>query len=125
LSLQGKNDHFLHFSALKYIILRATTEGMNMNAGRNRFLLVICLALGLMFESAEADTDQATEQRIDAAVERAMTQFQVPGMTVAVVNKGEVVYSKGHGVREIGNEDAVDRDTPSRPCCPGKTWRFL
>jgi CubicO group peptidase (beta-lactamase class C family) len=84
---------------------------MNMNVSRNRCLLVICLALGVMFASAEADTDQATEQRIDAAVERAMTLFQVPGMTVAVVNKGEVVYSKGHGVREIGNEDAVDRDT--------------
>ena len=86
-----------------------------MNANWDRFLLVIYpvlgLALGLMFETAAASTDQATEHRIDAAVERAMTLFHVPGMTVSVVHKGEVIYSKGYGVREIGIEDPVDGDT--------------
>jgi len=86
-----------------------------MNTNWNRFCLIIypvlCVAFALPIESSAASTDQAIEQRIDAAVERSMTLFQVPGMTVSVVHKGEVVYSKGHGVREIGINDAVDSDT--------------
>lgn len=52
-----------------------------------------------------------TTESIDAAVERTMTEFGVPGMTVSVVHQGEVVYAKGHGIRETGNRDAVDEDT--------------
>ena len=86
-----------------------------MNLSRNRFLLQIYplffLTLGLIFGSSAASANQSTEKSIDAAVERAMKVFQVPGMAVSVVHNGEVVYSKGHGIREIGQEDRVDNNT--------------
>ncbi|ORI21749.1 serine hydrolase [Rhodococcus sp. 1168] len=40
-----------------------------------------------------------------------MESSKIPGMAIAVVHKGEVVYSKGFGVREVGKDDAVDGDT--------------
>ena len=86
-----------------------------MNPSRNRFLLQIYplffLTLGLIFGSSAVSANQSTEKSIDAAVERAMKVFQVPGMAVSVVHNGEVVYSKGHGIREIGQEDRVDNNT--------------
>ena len=40
-----------------------------------------------------------------------MSTFDVPGMAVGVVHEGEIVYARGHGVRELGQEGAVDADT--------------
>jgi len=40
-----------------------------------------------------------------------MEAFQTPGIAVGVVRGGELVYAKGHGVREIGRPDPVDPDT--------------
>lgn len=63
------------------------------------------------FEDDDSAADQVTEKAIDALVQGAMKLFQVPGMAVSVVHDGELVYSKGHGVREIGGADMVDADT--------------
>ena len=48
---------------------------------------------------------------LDAQVRRAMQEFSVPGMAVAVVKDGQVVHAKGYGVRRAGAPDAVDADT--------------
>ena len=70
--------------------------------------LIACLlalyAPGLIAAGLDADT-------IDDLVARAMKTFEVPGMAVGVVKEGEVVYAKGHGVRELGRDDAIDTDT--------------
>ena len=48
---------------------------------------------------------------LDAQVRRAMQEFSVPGMAVAVVKDGEVVHARGYGVRRAGASEAVDADT--------------
>lgn len=40
-----------------------------------------------------------------------MAHYKVPGVAVAVLKGGEVVYAAGFGVREAGTRDAVDADT--------------
>ncbi|MFF9068273.1 serine hydrolase [Streptomyces sp. NPDC014891] len=57
-----------------------------------------------------ADVDRAVD-RIDPDVAELMRKTGVPGVSVAVVYKGEVVHIKGYGVREVGKEGAVDADT--------------
>jgi len=52
-----------------------------------------------------------SKQAIDAVVQRAMSEFQVPGMSVSVVYEGSVYYAEGHGIAEIGGEQAVDAGT--------------
>lgn len=56
--------------------------------------------------------------RIDSAIaglddiaERTMKQTGIPGMSIAVVRDGKVVYAKGFGVRKAGTTDPVDADT--------------
>ncbi len=51
------------------------------------------------------------EADIDRLAKRAMKAFDVPGMAIGVVKDGEVVYLKGHGVRELGQPGNVDADT--------------
>jgi CubicO group peptidase (beta-lactamase class C family) len=48
---------------------------------------------------------------LDAHVARAMGEFGVPGMAVAVVKDGAVVLAKGYGVRRAGEPGPVDADT--------------
>jgi len=50
-------------------------------------------------------------QRLDATVERVRSQFDVPGIAVAVVKDGQVVLERGYGVRTLGQPDPVEADT--------------
>jgi CubicO group peptidase (beta-lactamase class C family) len=40
-----------------------------------------------------------------------MKTFDVPGVGVAVVKDGEVVFAKGYGVRKLGENASVDSHT--------------
>lgn len=48
---------------------------------------------------------------LDAYVARTMREFGVPGMAVAMVKDGEVVLSRGYGVRRLGESAPVGPDT--------------
>ena len=48
---------------------------------------------------------------LDAALTQGARDWQVPGLAVAVVKDGSVVFSKGYGVREFGKPGSVDEHT--------------
>lgn len=47
----------------------------------------------------------------DAYVATVMRTFEVPGLSVAIVKNGQVVLSRGYGVRELGRPERVDGQT--------------
>lgn len=49
--------------------------------------------------------------QLGAWVEAARERFEVPGIAVAVVKDGQVVFEGGWGVRELGQPDPVDAHT--------------
>src|SRR3546814_3208243 len=82
-----------------------------------------CLALLLAFScgtvSAASPAPAAAEAAavppqlhdLDAHVERVREQFDVPGISVAIVQDGEVVLERGYGVRKLGEPAKVDAPT--------------
>lgn len=48
---------------------------------------------------------------VDAFVARVMQAFSVPGVSVAVVKDGRMVYAKGYGIRKLGEAGRVDSRT--------------
>ncbi|HEU4698588.1 MAG TPA: serine hydrolase [Gemmatimonadales bacterium] len=48
---------------------------------------------------------------LDAWVQRAMRELEVPGVGVAIVKDGRVVLAKGYGVRQAGRPEPVDAHT--------------
>ena len=52
-----------------------------------------------------------SKDAIERSIQRAMDEFQVPGMAISVVYDGGIYYSAGHGVLEMGAEQAVDDTT--------------
>lgn len=52
-----------------------------------------------------------TPQEIDDFVEKTMNEWNVPGLSLAIIHKGEEVRLKGYGVRERGQDKPVDGKT--------------
>ncbi len=59
---------------------------------------------------ATAQIDAALAQ-LDGVAAEVMRRTKIPGMAVAVVKDGQVVYAKGFGVRRVGSPERVDPDT--------------
>jgi CubicO group peptidase (beta-lactamase class C family) len=71
--------------------------------------LALLLAAAVLVVPASAQV--APPPGFDAYVERVMERFDVPGLSVAIVKDGEVVLTKGYGVRRLGAADPVDATT--------------
>ncbi|MEJ0106092.1 MAG: serine hydrolase domain-containing protein [Bacteroidota bacterium] len=54
---------------------------------------------------------QVSSAGVDSLVQRAMKEFNVAGIAVAIVKDGKIVYEKGFGVRSIATKLAVDEHT--------------
>jgi CubicO group peptidase (beta-lactamase class C family) len=79
---------------------------MRLQSARAALLAAACLA-----SPALAKEKPQPLAGLDAHVARAMREFAVPGLSVAVVKDGRVVHAKGYGVRRLGEPAAVDADT--------------
>lgn len=67
---------------------------------------------GTAAPAATAQTAAALDPaQLGAWVEAARERFEVPGIAVAVVKDGQVVFEGGWGVRELGRPDPVDAHT--------------
>jgi CubicO group peptidase (beta-lactamase class C family) len=69
--------------------------------------LVILVALFV----TSAFGQRSAPKDLDAWVQRAMKTFDVPGVAVAIVKDGEVVATKGYGIRKLGEPAKVDEHT--------------
>ena len=79
------------------------------------FLAVLLLGLSLgAVTTLPAQTAQRTAALpadLDAYVSRVMREFEVPGVSLAVVKDGRVLVTKGFGVRTLGRPEVVDAQT--------------
>src|SRR4051794_11431778 len=78
-----------------------------------RILIValLCSLDAVWSPAARLPQSQSSAPDFDAVVQRAMTAFEVPGLSLAVVKDGKVVVAKGYGVRKLGEASAVDGKT--------------
>lgn len=54
---------------------------------------------------------QLTSSEVDTLVENALKEFNTAGAAVAIVKDGEIIYSKGFGVKSIDTNEPVNKDT--------------
>ena len=54
---------------------------------------------------------QSNIEVFDKYVETARNQWQVPGLSIVVVQEGKVLLSKGYGVRQLGGNEPVNSET--------------
>src|SRR5690554_6415788 len=61
-------------------------------------MLTVVLAAAL---AAPASGQPGPLQGLDAYVEKAMSDWEIPGLAIAVVKDGETVWARGFGVRDL------------------------
>lgn len=69
-------------------------------------LLVAFFALSITSSKA-----QMAPADVDALVEKTLKTFDVPGIAVAIVKDGKIVYAKGYGVASLATGKKVDENT--------------
>jgi len=84
----------------------------------SRILLLCCLSLCTAQSVSGQDTTPAasvpaapTADILRTLIEQSRTAWDVPGLSVAVVHRGQVILSAGFGVRELGQAEPVDGGT--------------
>ena len=68
------------------------------------FILIFCM-------SALTQSQNVDLQKLDIYFEKATKDWGMPGMSVGIVKDGEIVFSKGYGVLEIGKPGKPDGNT--------------
>ncbi len=59
---------------------------------------------------------------LDAFIRQAMTDYGVPGASVAVVRNGKTIFLKGYGTRRVGENAPVDENTVFQIASDTKTF---
>src|SRR6187402_3504124 len=72
---------------------------------------ILLFTLLIAFVSSQAQTIDPKVKEFDAYVEKSRSLYQVPGLALAVVKDGKVLFKKGYGVRQLGTTNAVDTQT--------------
>ncbi len=74
--------------------------------------LRLLLLITLIFSGARFATAQdAALQGLDDYVNKAMKEWEVPGVAIAIVKNDRIVLAKGYGVRKLGEPAAVNEQT--------------
>src|SRR6185436_12651487 len=75
-------------------------------------LIVLVILLSLPFQAtAQSPAAPANFAGFDIFVEQAMKDWKVPGLALAVVKDGQIVYAKGYGYRDVKNGLKVTPET--------------
>ena len=70
--------------------------------------LILVLVLGIQVAVAQ---QTPPEPDFDQYVEKAMKEWEVPGLAIAIVKDDRIVFAKGYGVRELGGTATVNEQT--------------
>lgn len=72
-----------------------------------QLIVWVCFLLILPLQS----NAQADIKELDKYFEKALNDWNVPGMSVAIVKDGKVILAEGYGVREVGQKKKTDENT--------------
>ncbi len=74
------------------------------------FLIIFSL-LWVISGWAQSSVSEVDLQKLDDYFQRAVNDWDVPGMSVGIVKDGEIIFSKGYGVKEVGKDKVPDGNT--------------
>lgn len=75
------------------------------------FLVLLVIILATHVQAKLGDSVTSLFPKFETLIHKAMQQKKVPGLAVAIVMDGEIVFIKGFGVRTVGHPEPVDIHT--------------
>lgn len=74
-----------------------------------RFIKI--LLLSLLISPLVSNSQELNFSELDKYINKSITEWQIPGLAIAVVKDDSVVFIKGFGVREVNKSEKVDENT--------------
>jgi len=74
-------------------------------------LLLLCLAIFTTVNAQDVDRSKFIKDSLDLYINKALTDWRVPGAAVAIVKDGKIILMKGYGIKELGLPGKVDANT--------------
>lgn len=96
------------------LILQAPDETAVQTVTDDFTNILLSITFGNAIDLTDAQPQTITPDMLadlEAYIQDTSAFYEVPGAAVAVVQDGEVIYSQGFGVTEMGSEQAVNTDT--------------
>lgn len=79
---------------------------------KKAFLLLLISSLSTTLAGAQnIDRSHFISDSLDVYVNRALTNWRIPGVAVCIVKDNKVVVMKGYGIKELGLNNKVDENT--------------
>src|SRR5437773_7404166 len=72
---------------------------------------IALLLLVVLASSQYAQAQEAPSKDFDEYVNKALKDWDVPGLAIAIVKNDQLVFAKGYGVRKLGHPAPVDDKT--------------
>jgi CubicO group peptidase (beta-lactamase class C family) len=69
-------------------------------------ILIVCLSMAV-----RSQTNDARLTGIDSMINRIIKEWNVPGITISVVEKNKILMAKGYGVKDLENQKPVTENT--------------
>jgi CubicO group peptidase (beta-lactamase class C family) len=76
-----------------------------------KIFLFLFLILSLSVFSQTDSIPSFVKDSLDNYVNRALTDWQIPGIAVCIIKNGKVIVMKGYGVRDYDTKEKVDENT--------------
>ncbi|HMB89346.1 MAG TPA: serine hydrolase domain-containing protein [Rhodothermales bacterium] len=83
-------------------------------------LLAFCLTFSLTAPASAQTLPDAKIQAIEEMLTQKMAKDQIPGLSIAIVMEGQVVWSKGYGLADLENQVPATPSTTYRTASIGK-----
>jgi CubicO group peptidase (beta-lactamase class C family) len=84
----------------------STLDDPKINGMKHCRFFILVFFLGWSYCHGQVDY-----KKLDAYYLKALKDWDVPGMSIAIVKDGKVVFSKGYGVKESGKPESPDENT--------------
>jgi CubicO group peptidase (beta-lactamase class C family) len=80
-------------------------------SARRAFLLLSLALCAVPAVRGQQVNEMAVARELDAFIRRGIREWEIPGLSVAVVHRDSVILLRGYGVRQLGQRDSVDPQT--------------
>jgi CubicO group peptidase (beta-lactamase class C family) len=78
---------------------------------KKTYLLVLSFFALFTANAQNTDRSKFIRDSLDSYINRALTNWRVPGAAVCIVKDGKIVLMKGYGIKELGMMNKVDENT--------------
>ncbi len=75
------------------------------------YLFLICCCAAHLLQAQRIDRSKFLKDSLDGYINRALTNWRIPGAAIGIVKDGKIVLMRGYGIKELGIPTKVDVNT--------------